>query len=286
VIFECGLASSSQSWAYIQTSLAAEASTLSYDRAGMGWSSSPTAPPTPTRLAGDLRRILERAGVAPPWLLVAHSFGALVARRAAVDYPQDLAGLVLIDPLLMGQWRRWNPGRSSLLNRGIRLMQAMAPAAACGIIRLVARSLMKHAGVLPPVFARLVGENGRRMIERTTGELRKMPPSVWPAVVSHWSSPGFYRGVIAHLRALPAAMAELEWVRPIENLPVLVLVPAGNGALSGESLARIAPDAEQWVVEDCGHWIHLDRPDVVLDAIRAVLAQNQHSLHQEVRSCQ
>ena len=59
---------------------------------------------------------------------------------------------------------------------------------------------------------------------------------------------------------------------PIPEIPILVLTPGNSAPLTRESLARIGDDVRQEIVEDCAHWIHLDRPEFVIDSIRSVVA--------------
>ena len=74
------------------------ARTVSYDRAGVGLSDDGPLPRDGRRIAAELRRALLLAGVAPPYLLVGASFGGPYIRVFAGMYPDDVAGMVLVDP--------------------------------------------------------------------------------------------------------------------------------------------------------------------------------------------
>jgi len=97
VVMESGAASAFYEWWLVQTALRDEYRTCSYDRAGFGWSD-----PTPQRsMAGyvaDLHELLHRAGEKPPFLFVGHSMGGPIVERYYWKYPEDVAGLVLVDP--------------------------------------------------------------------------------------------------------------------------------------------------------------------------------------------
>src|SRR5262245_26269647 len=69
-----------------------------YDRAGTGWSDHVQLPRTATDVVDELRQLLRVAAVQPPYLLVGHSLGGIYARRFAQRFPDDVAGLVLLDP--------------------------------------------------------------------------------------------------------------------------------------------------------------------------------------------
>jgi pimeloyl-ACP methyl ester carboxylesterase len=84
-------------WRDVQHRVAVETTVCVYDRAGLGYSDSPTRRRTATRMAEELHALLHGAGVAPPYVLAGHSMGGLVARVFIQPYPDEVAGLALID---------------------------------------------------------------------------------------------------------------------------------------------------------------------------------------------
>jgi pimeloyl-ACP methyl ester carboxylesterase len=68
-----------------------------YDRAGRGWSDPAASPPDGAQIATDLHTLLNRAHVPGPYVLAGHSFGGLYVRTYAAKYPEEIAGLVLVD---------------------------------------------------------------------------------------------------------------------------------------------------------------------------------------------
>jgi pimeloyl-ACP methyl ester carboxylesterase len=96
VVLQSGLGESSSSWSRIAPSIAASTKVCSYDRAGYGRSDE-AGPQDGVALASDLRSILDRAGVAGPYVLVGHSSGGAYMRVFAGRYPDQVAGLVLVD---------------------------------------------------------------------------------------------------------------------------------------------------------------------------------------------
>lgn len=97
VIFISGLGDSSETWNEVQHRMAQVTSTLSYDRAGVGRSEAAPVPRTCLDLAEELSALLVAIDMEPPYLLVGHSFGGLVARLYASLYPQTVCGIVLVD---------------------------------------------------------------------------------------------------------------------------------------------------------------------------------------------
>lgn len=98
VVFEGGFGAGIASWSTVQKEVAALATTVSYDRAGLGQSELGPEPRSAKRIATELHTALEKAGVKPPYVLVGHSFGGIYVRMFAERYPKEVAGMVLLDP--------------------------------------------------------------------------------------------------------------------------------------------------------------------------------------------
>jgi pimeloyl-ACP methyl ester carboxylesterase len=97
VILQAGLGASSSSWAGIAPAVAATTTVCAYDRAGHGRSDEAASPQDGIALATDLHTLLERAGVAGPYVIVGHSSGGPYVRVFAAQYPDQVAGMVLLD---------------------------------------------------------------------------------------------------------------------------------------------------------------------------------------------
>ncbi len=97
VILEAGLGDHSVSWTHIQAEVARFTSVLTYDRANLGESDSAPTPRTCRDMVSDLSALLKNAGIKPPYVLVGHSFGGLIVRLFASQYPTGVTGMVLVD---------------------------------------------------------------------------------------------------------------------------------------------------------------------------------------------
>lgn len=98
VVFEHGGAGLLEHWGKVQPAVSRFAITVSYDRAGAGLSDPGQLPRDSRRIATELRKALAAANVAPPYILVGHSLGGPYVRVFAGLFPNDVAGMVLIDP--------------------------------------------------------------------------------------------------------------------------------------------------------------------------------------------
>jgi pimeloyl-ACP methyl ester carboxylesterase len=89
-------------WHRVFGPLAERRTTLAYARAGSGGSAKPVMPQTAGRMADELHALLDAAGVAPPWVLVAHSFGGLVANLFARRFADAVHGVVFVEATAPG----------------------------------------------------------------------------------------------------------------------------------------------------------------------------------------
>jgi pimeloyl-ACP methyl ester carboxylesterase len=98
VVFENGANGSLEYWGRVQPAVSRFARTVSYDRAGFGRSDPGPLPRDARHMATELRSALRAAGVQSPYLLVGASLGGPYVRVFAGMYPDDVSGLVLVDP--------------------------------------------------------------------------------------------------------------------------------------------------------------------------------------------
>lgn len=98
VIFENGMGSSLDAWHNIPDSIAIHTSVFSYDRAGLGKSGSSSAKRTVPNMVEELREVLKKDNLEPPYIYVAHSMGSYLARYYAIRYPDEIKALLLVDP--------------------------------------------------------------------------------------------------------------------------------------------------------------------------------------------
>ncbi|MDY0978470.1 alpha/beta fold hydrolase [Massilia sp. CFBP9012] len=102
VVFENGLRATVAGWDKVIESLAPEASIFAYNRPGYGNSQETGTARDGGTIVEELRQTLKQKGLAPPYILVGHSLGGLYMQLFAKRYPQEVSGLVLVDPLLPG----------------------------------------------------------------------------------------------------------------------------------------------------------------------------------------
>jgi pimeloyl-ACP methyl ester carboxylesterase len=130
VILEAGFGAGIASWSAVQSGIAKFAQVISYDRAGLGQSEPGPKPRSAKQIATELHAVLTKAGIKPPYVLVGHSLGGPFVRVFAGLYPEEVVGLVLIDPSQeeFAEWIKTQTSPNAKEERAVEAAQlAQAP---------------------------------------------------------------------------------------------------------------------------------------------------------------
>jgi pimeloyl-ACP methyl ester carboxylesterase len=161
VVLESDALAPGFAWVAVQRELAKFTRACWYDRAGYGWSDPAPSPHPSTASAHDLHALLKAAGVAPPYVLAGAGFGAFNVRVYCGLYPDDVAGLVLVDALHEDQWNQERGGMSRVpFGLGYPPDVVLRAMSAAGLMRLAApgnRREMDVDGLTPAERATLAG---------------------------------------------------------------------------------------------------------------------------------
>jgi pimeloyl-ACP methyl ester carboxylesterase len=98
VLFVPGAGSFGLDFALVQERVSQFATAILYDRAGTGWSDDAELPRSTTEVTNELRAVLRATAGPPPHVLVGHSLGGAYVQRYAQRFPDEVAGVVLLDP--------------------------------------------------------------------------------------------------------------------------------------------------------------------------------------------
>ncbi len=280
VVLESALGGSSLGWCFVQPALAGFTRVLSYDRAGLGWSPRGAPPRDLGAQTADLEQVLA-AAAPPPYLLAGHSYGALIARYYAGQHPERVAGLVLVDPPAEGEWLAPDAEHQARLAHGIRLSRRGVWAARCGLAQLTAWLVGTGAFGLAAASARAVsGGRLRAARDFNFAPAAKLPPELKPAMRWIWSRARFYATLAAQMESLPEA-CRLAAAAPLApDLPLRVLSASDTPAAQLAEHAALARRSTRGVHRQAaasGHWIPLEDPDLVVQAVRELLEFAPHA---------
>ncbi len=133
VILEAGMASFSSNFYWVQNELAATTQVVAYDRAGLGWSDPAPEPQDAQQSARDLHAALQAADIQGPFVVAGHSYGGLVVRAFTDLYPDEVAGMVLIDASHPNQWAHMPVSRDGKVNAQSMILSGIL--ARFGVVR-------------------------------------------------------------------------------------------------------------------------------------------------------
>jgi pimeloyl-ACP methyl ester carboxylesterase len=229
VVLESGLNDPAAPWVAVQQAVATFTRVCSYDRANAvgGASDAAPLPRTAADAVADLHTLLFVAQMPGPYVLVGHSFGGIFARLYASTYPEEVAGLVLVDPSHEEQDTR---------------LEALVPPDLWRAYQM--------SGVLNPEGIDMAASFTQMRTTRARMPLRPMPLIVVtggdrnaPSVLPAFTPPGW-----------PTEQVDRLWYELHADL------------------AHLVPEGRQVVAEQSGHYVHQSEPEVVVEAIRQVVA--------------
>jgi pimeloyl-ACP methyl ester carboxylesterase len=283
VVMDAALGGSSISWTLVQPAIAKLTRVCSYDRAGFGWSDAGPMPRTAARVAGELRILLERSKVPPPFVLVGHSFGGLVMRVFAARYRADAAALILLDPAHPEDWITPAPKEQVKIERGIRLCRVGSSAARTGLARVVAAIANVGAFGLALLLARVISRGG--LSNEDQGILApawRLPREARKPLRQFWTQPKFFDALGSQIESICQSAAETldAGAGGYGDLPLVTISSTDPGDYrlrQQEALARLSTRGRHLVASNSGHWIPLDEPQLVIDVITETLAEVRHA---------
>jgi pimeloyl-ACP methyl ester carboxylesterase len=265
VIVENGGGGFSVEWALVQPLVAKHTRICTYDRAGYAWSERGPVDDGIEQNTGDLHLLARKAGLRPPFVLVGHSLGALYARAYQRRYPEQVAGLVFVDGTSYEGVTMPVGGERKAISHLSRDQLAAA-----------------HAEYLRSVPSLKAGDPAAPPLDRLPAHLRH---------TRYWA----FQNVIRDMGWLPNTFAAAEsWRQEFTalrvqrnsnrrrgHLPLRVLERSKDSDKTWHSqqiqLAALSSRGTLTTVGESGHMIHIERPDVVAEAILSVVAESRKS---------
>src|SRR5688572_13309595 len=264
-------------WGLVQPDVSRFTRVCSYDRAGIAWSEPGPIPRTMKQEAHELHLLLKAARIKSPLVLVGHSIGGLIARVYAEQYPDEVAGMVLVDPthedttlMYQGKVVQVRAGAKGIAVPPVQTMRSSPPKPAG------AEDLEQFA-FNQKIFGAPKTESPFDRLPASTQAMRLWFRSQSPRVAA---GPDFWA---EELHAMYIARAGTPYQLGGKPLVVLLANPdSGNpppGIAADEwkrineekrqqkvGLANLSRNSKLIVAEKSGHHIQLDEPHVVTDA--------------------
>jgi pimeloyl-ACP methyl ester carboxylesterase len=272
VVLMAGLSSWSPIWDKTQPVIAKETRVCAFDRASYGFSDPAPRPPILSDTVNDLHAALKAAPISGPYVLVGHSLGGVEARLYAQRWPQDVAGMVLIDTSPAGEL----------------LIEAKQPGLADDeeiddwVSDELHCVLSAAHGPLEPSNPAYQGCS-KSLPSDTPAAFRKAWPQFFTAA--------YAAAKVSLISSLYTHRYDSVDHRSLGEMPLVVLSAARSfetdtsagkqfwHAFSKawyarhEALAHLSSRGEYRLIEGSGHAIQLDKPQAVIDAVHEVLRQ-------------
>ena len=269
VILEGGIGAPSLMWDLVQSSVAEEMRVCSYDRAGYGWSDPSPTSRTANQIASELHNLLQQAGEEPPYILIGHSFGGIVVRIYAAEYPTDVSGIILADARHEDFFERMPPEYLVLDKKNLQHAKQLKLTTPLGITRFAGMtgSLDAFEAYLSPL---------QNDIEREAWSLMIYNPK-------HWST------AVAERESIEESYRQVKLTSLPQDLPLVVLT-AENGIEAWNSsespindkakatwmqmqreLSQLSSQSQWIIIKNSGHYIYFDQPDAIINAALSLL---------------
>jgi len=260
VVLEAGASAFSIDWTLVQREVARANRVCSYDRAGSAWSD-PSTPPGDASVARDLHSLLQAAGERPPYIMVGASLGGMFVRLYQADYPNEVAGLVLVDPATEDRLFTYFEGKAVLIGSlTAEQMRSTVPQRAVAVPR------RKPQTGAP--FDKLPAELYDLRIKLDAKLIASIPDTVSPEFIA-----AFREAERARLTRLLALRSKEE--HPLGDRPIVVLSRGVESSAEMQAvhagIARLSTNSRHSVIAGSGHEIHLFEPSAVIRAITDVL---------------
>ena len=193
VILEHGGGSMSAQWGWVQTEIARYTQVVAYDRPGLGWSESSPDPSNAEQVVNHLRLALQEAGIPGPYVLVGHSMGGLLVRVYAALYPEEVVGLVLVDPRDVEWGNIYQPEE---LESGKNMIRLLTYLSRIGLVRISGAAAQ---------------------------DLQGLPPDYYEEALGIYSSYQHWDGILADAEVGDSAAEFLRRGENLEEVPLIVL---------------------------------------------------------------
>lgn len=258
VVLESGLGDTYISWMKVQPQIAKFTRVCSYDRAGLGYSDSSSEPRTSKVVAQELHALLQAAGVTSPYLLVGHSMGGFDVRLYASLYRDQVAGMVLVDASHPDQENRLPPELKNLEGSGLREEEFLEYTMPFGLPRLI--------GLCEDDPGERAAECNFHTAREIVAELKAVDESSAQTAATPL------------LGDMPLVVLSHDPEKPSSEFPPDLAKPVNEAwEKMQEEMAHLSTRGTQTIVKNSAHYIQIDQPAAVIDAVHAIVEQVRQS---------
>lgn len=265
VVLDSGHGGTWMDWALVQPEVAKFTRVCSYDRAGMGWSEPGPLPRDSSHIAAELNMLLAQGGEQPPYVLVGHSVAGYHVRVFAARHREQVGGMVLVDAAHEEMFERLPPEVSGQLKEFGRLIRTLRYGLYLGIPRFQGMCGQPLVGLEHLKELQTFNQCRASLMLTLEQELGAVHADAQQAAAA------------GRFGDLPLLVVSRDYSRPDPDLPPEIAEQArAAGDAMQEELAQLSSRGRRIAVADSGHYVQLDRPQAVVQAIQEVTEAVRH----------
>ncbi|BAY08626.1 alpha/beta fold hydrolase [Calothrix sp. NIES-2098] len=245
-----------------------------YDRAGYGWSDRSPHPRTSQQMVAELDYLLTQAKIEPPYILVGNSFGSYNVRLYAQQFPEKVMGMVLTDGL----------HETAMLKMPIHLQ--------CLKLFFLSGFVMSFLGSILGIVRLLKAIGAFEVIKR---ELRKFPKETLKPVKRSFCRPKHWMTMSQEILNLDTSSRQVQSANNFGTLPIVsikantffhpspwtIFLPMRAANRLREQMhheiLQLSTNCMQLQAEQSGHFVWIDRPEMILTAILMILENSDRN---------
>lgn len=287
VMFESGAGDSMVVWRHVQGEIAKVTRACAYDRAGYGFSDAATRASDARNTVDDFHRLLGAAHIHMPIVYVGHSIAGLYGALFAATYPNDVAGIVFVDPSFPDQFQK--------------MSASLPPATKTHLFAMLnaQRSQWRACAALARKGALASPQTKAAKDCVSTGDSPdSLDDTLRDALTAQYSQAKNFETQISEYSSFtpqgdrPSAdQLEVEAAKfTFGDKPLIVLTHSKPIPLPGLTPAQVAATDKAWsdghdviatkstrgsntVVPNTGHYIEIDAPDAAIAAVKKVVTE-------------
>lgn len=278
VVIETAMGSVSSEWWQIQEELSLKTTVITYDRAGYAESPKRKVQRNTKEIAMELFNMLRNSEAPGPYILVGHSFGGLVVQHFAKMFPNDVAGLVLVDSITV------NDAVFDELDAPNYQKTISTKARMVNIKKLTEMEKDDFQEYVRPLLQNLY---------------TNFPEGIAPLIIEYQADKALYDTVLAEYEAMPESIKLINEIRDFPNVPLKVLchdyevmaklskgigLPEEEGRLveeqwlkNNKELLGLSTNSEFFIIKNSNHSIHLTKPKAIIESVESIIKEIKQS---------
>ncbi len=272
IILISGIGGTSLEWNEVQNKLSKISDVISFDRPGYGWSESTYKNRSIENLSQELRELIVKLKIFPPYILIGHSLGGLIARYYTNNFSSEVGGLILLDPMHEDELTDRFPKENKFLwNKSLNSNRIISLLSFFGI-----PGFLNKSKFLPVEFRK---------------SLTKLPDKIRKNITAFYLNSISMKTLVREMKAMKKSYDQIRNTGSLGKIPLVVIKHGINDSrfnnLTKEKKERIeslfnevqletsklSDNGKLITADKSGHYIHIDQPDLVVETAKNIIEE-------------